>query len=207
MEPSSKRVLRDVVLANESTSQPGVIFVTSEAAAASQWIMEADGWKEELDKMAISARNRQGDQEWTWKEALPLAISISKPWIRNGAGNQTVVAGPSFAEWNKNDHLSCPKCGGVLHHVVTLSCGHSYCRKCANGLDHCSKCGRAAVVQPDQLKTNVTVSTLVEKWWADELMAVDLRNLGNQAFGEQHYDLALEKYHQALQSGKNPVVI
>jgi hypothetical protein len=92
----------------------------------------------------------------------------------------------------------------VLHQVVSLACGHSFCRKCANGLDHCYKCSRAdhPAVQPDQLKTNVTVSTLVGKWWADELAAVELRNAGNQAFSNQLYDQALEKYNQAAQSGK-----
>lgn len=162
-------------------------------------------WKEELDKLAISTRLKQGDAEWSWKEALPLAVCLAKPWMGNPSTSSqmraSVVGGPSFAEWNKNDHLSCPKCGGVLHQVVTLSCGHSYCRKCANTSDHCVKCGRAALTQADQLKTNVTVSTLIEKWWADELKAVDLRHLGNRDFADQHYDQALENYHRALQLG------
>lgn len=163
--------------------------------------LESDSWKEELDKLAVTAALRQKQQDnedWTWKQAVPLASSISKAWVRSGGS--TVVTGLSFAEWNKKDILSCPKCGGVLHQVATLSCGHSFCRKCASSLDRCSKCSRTDVIQPDQLKTNVTVSTLVDKWWSNELMAIELRNAGNQAFADQHYELALEKYSQAVQS-------
>jgi hypothetical protein len=93
----------------------------------------------------------------------------------------------------------------VLYQVVSLACGHSFCRKCATALDHCYKCNRAdnPAGQADQLKTNVTVSTLVAKWWANELTAVELRNLGNQDFSSQQYDQALDKYNQAAQSGNS----
>lgn len=195
-EPSSKRVLRDVVSAASNEMQQDVIFMTSSPA---------ETWKQELDKLvaSIHLNNREDD----WKEARNLASSIIRPWVmRPGTGNQsTVIPGPdSFNEWNKRDFLSCPKCGGVLHQVATLSCGHSFCRKCINSLDHCYKCSRAdnPSLNADQLKTNVTVSTLVDKWWSDELKAVELRNAGNQAFFSQLYDQAMEKYHQAAQSGK-----
>ena len=204
-EPSSKRVLRDIVVAAAESAemqqqqQPDVIFVTSSPS---------ESWKEEMAKLTRSIQyggptNHQEDQ---WKDARNLASSIIRAWvIRPGTGSlSTVIPGPeSFEERNKRDCLSCPKCGGVLYQVVTLACGHSFCRKCANGLDHCYKCNRAdhPAVQPEQLKTNVTVSTLVSKWWADELRAVELRNAGNQAFTNQHYDQALEKYSQAAQSG------
>lgn len=210
LEPSSKRVLRDVVPANNDSTNdktPGVIFMTSSDATAigpASQQLEADSWKEELDKLALTAALRQKQQDngdWTWKQAVPLASSISKAWVRSGGS--TVVTGMSFAEWNKNDILSCSKCGGVLHQVATLSCGHSFCRKCASSLDRCSKCSRTDVIQPDQLKTNVTVSTLVDKWWSNELRAIELRNSGNQAFADQHYELALEKYSQAVQSGND----
>jgi hypothetical protein len=206
-EPSTKRVLRDIVVAAAESSemqqqqqqQPDVIFVTSSPS---------ESWKEEMAKLTRSIQygGSTNHQEDEWKDARNLASSIIRAWvIRPGTGSlSTVIPGAdSFAERNKRDCLSCPKCGGVLYQVVTLACGHSFCRKCANGLDHCYKCNRAdhPAVQPDQLKTNVTVSTLVSKWWADELRAVELRNAGNQAFTNQHYDQALEKYTQAAQSG------
>lgn len=205
-EPSTKRVLRDIVVAAAESSemqqqqqQPDVIFVTSSPS---------ESWKEEMAKLTRSIQygGSTNHQEDEWKDARNLASSIIRAWvIRPGTGSlSTVIPGAeSFAERNKRDCLSCPKCGGVLYQVVTLACGHSFCRKCANGLDHCYKCNRAdhPAVQPDQLKTNVTVSTLVSKWWADELRAVELRNAGNQAFTNQHYDQALEKYSQAAQSG------
>lgn len=213
-EPQQKRVLRDVVAFDPATAQSttalatggnDMIFVQTANAAV---LENVDDWKRELDRLAWQTGRQLHQQtgslnpEWTWKEAVSLAVSLVRPWVRHGGSPASVVAGPNFAEWNKNDHLSCPKCGGVLHQVATLSCGHSYCRKCANTLDQCSKCCRAAVVHPDQLRTNVTVSMLVEKWWADELKAVELRNLGNKDFAEQLYDLALDKYHRALQSGE-----
>ena len=216
MEPSFKRLLRDVVTSTTNAipvdETRGVIFIQSADAAVPVAVtgpanqqMEADSWKEQLDKLALTASTRQKQQQdvgvdCTWKQAVPLAISISRAWVRNGGS--TVVPGPSFTEINKNDHLSCPKCGGVLHQVVTLACGHSFCRKCASALDRCSKCSRTDVIQPDLLKTNVTISTLVDKWWPNEVKAIELRNAGNQTFAEQHYDQALEKYNQGAQIGE-----
>lgn len=206
-QPAYKRVLLDVPVADsaEMQQQPELVFVTSSPA---------DSWKEEMAKLTRSIAQQHssnGDginHEDEWKAARNLASSVIRAWVvRPGAGTQsTVIPGPeSFAERNKRDCLSCPKCGGVLYQVVSLACGHSFCRKCATALDHCYKCNRAdnPAGQPDQLKTNVTVSTLVAKWWANELTAVELRNLGNQDFSSQQYDQALDKYNQAAQSGNS----
>ena len=196
LEPSSKRILREVVTSESTSSKnPGILVVQSSVEMPSS---QADCWRESLDKLVFSSP-RQADD--TWKQALPLANSIADAWMRFGLGSSTPSAQNSFDDWNKKDLLSCPKCGGVLHQAVTLRCGHSFCRKCSSALDHCSKCPRDGGVQPELLKTNVTVSTLVEKWWSNEIKAIGLRNEGNVAFADQQYDQALEKYHRAIQLG------
>lgn len=212
-EPSTKRVLRDVLVINPdasgSSSAPSGVIVTPGISA--DFLMDAERWRKELDKLSGAARaHQQSGDSWTWTQAVPLAVAMARTWIRlagQGGGGCAVT----FNERNKNDRLSCAKCGGVLHCVVTMGCGHSFCKKCAASMDHCSKCGRPAVQHPASLdphaahghalRSNVTVQRLVEKWWAGELRAVDLRNDGNKAFAEQRYDEALDKYNQAVQSG------
>lgn len=206
-EPSTKRVLRDVIVMNQEpcTSAAHEVIVSSSGVSA-DFFVEAERWKAELEKLAGLARS----ETWSWTHAVPLAVALARTWIRfsgqGGAGTSV-----TFGERNKNDRLSCQRCAGVLHCAVTVPCGHSFCKKCAASMDHCTKCGRpSADQQPetgstaparDSLRSNVAVQRLVEKWWANELRAVDLRNDGNRAFAEQRYDEALDKYNQAVQSG------
>ena len=182
------------------TSASHEVIVASSAGICADFFIEAERWRTELDKLAGSARS----ETWSWTQAVPLAVSLARTWIR--FANHV-----AFGERNKGDKLSCQKCAGVLHCAVTVPCGHSFCKKCATSMDHCTKCGRLnAVPQQNEtspaqaresLRSNVAVQRLVEKWWANELRAVELRNEGNRAFAEQRYDEALDKYNQAVQSG------
>ena len=81
---------------------------------------------------------------------------------------------------------------------------------------HCVKCGRSQVLQqsqsqsgaadgsPSQLKTNVSVMAIVDKWWAAELEAVDWRQKGNRAFNQEQLDTARQHYDKAIQAGIVP---
>lgn len=156
-------------------------------------------------------------QSMQWKEAFDVLASVSgelkhnhlhklasllcQDWIQ-GNGNQ------GFRESVRNDWKSCSNCGGVLHHVVTLPCGHSYCRKCSDSWclkQSCTKCGARPITSSNNLKTNVAISNLVEKWWSGELKAVTLRNEGNVSFAQCSYKEALEKYNTASLLGKETI--
>ena len=133
-------------------------------------------------------------------QVMAISESLAKAWIRSSIHWNPL----SFNERIKIDRLSCSRCGGVLHQVVTLVCGHSVCKKCsaAGGSESCFKCGR---IRPEEVappKTNVTVMNLVTKWWDNELKAVDLRAAGNAAFAQGRLEEALSKYSDAASCGE-----
>ncbi|XP_046390456.1 LON peptidase N-terminal domain and RING finger protein 3 [Ischnura elegans] len=100
--------------------------------------------------------------------------------------------------------FACPCCEGVLYQPVTAACGHTFCRKCltAESGKPCVRCGhRLNVAGP--LETNVLIKSLVEKWWAPDLKAVQLRDEGNELFGRNQVESALQKYDEAVRLAPN----
>ena len=170
----------------------------SVATAEPDALSKSNEWKEMLEKLtsAIPILTEAELDESRRDQLRKVAASLSQPWIR--------CAVDTFSDNVKNDWKSCSKCAGVLNQVVTLSCGHSFCRKCVDGKcanQYCFKCGwrqlGSSVPIGANLKTNVTVSNLVEKWWSAELKAIEFRNQGNQLFSDGCFDDALNKYHEA----------
>ena len=152
-------------------------------------------WKEAFDVLASVGG------ELKLSHLCKMASLLCRDWHQSSG-----VA--RFHESVRNDWKSCSNCGGVLHQVVTLPCGHSYCRKCSDSWclkQSCTKCGARPLDSSDSFKTNVAVSNLVEKWWSGELQAVALRAEGNHKFAERSYEEALEKYNAASLLGKKTI--
>jgi len=100
------------------------------------------------------------------------------------------------------DSFSCPVCYGIFIEPVTIQCGHSYCRKCLQKERPGKSCRRCRHILTTKdiyrRKSNVLVSSLVEKWWPNYLSANNLRSEGNLFFDEREGDEALNKYSQAI---------
>ncbi|CAL8352109.1 unnamed protein product, partial [Boreogadus saida] len=70
--------------------------------------------------------------------------------------------------------FDCPSCHSFLGEPVTLSCGHSYCRRCTDHsqLSKCKLCGEPVhwTHAPDQqFKVNVILSGLFDKFFPEDL--------------------------------------
>lgn len=105
------------------------------------------------------------------------------------------------------DAWSCVYCATVLMEPVTLACGHTCCKKCLmkdlTGV--CKKCGSKyepieddPIDQAEHIKVSILVSELVNKYWVEDLKAVNLRNEGNRLFHRGEVTASLDKYSQAL---------
>lgn len=107
---------------------------------------------------------------------------------------------PDTAAPHESNDLKCPICFCVFYQPVTLSCGHSYCRKCITREPNkmCKKCGFKVT---SRLETNVLIKTLVEKWWPNEVYAAELCDEANQLF-KDYPETALQKYDAAIFIGK-----
>lgn len=110
---------------------------------------------------------------------------------------------PSLRLPKIGDLAGCSACQGIFLEPVTVSCGHTFCRKCLikeNVLVTCNVCGTTNTFNHiSNLKINVTISTLVEKWWSNALQSAKLRCDGNELFLIGKVDLALEKYTRAYE--------
>ncbi|XP_064860131.1 LON peptidase N-terminal domain and RING finger protein 1-like isoform X3 [Oncorhynchus nerka] len=70
----------------------------------------------------------------------------------------------------EEDVFDCPKCHRFLGEPVTIGCGHSYCKRCLQHqpLSKCKLCSEVGG-RPTELKTNVILFGLLEKWFPEEL--------------------------------------
>jgi len=106
------------------------------------------------------------------------------------------------------DPWSCVFCATVLVEPVTLTCGHSTCKRCLmkdlTGV--CKKCvtkyepiEEDPIDEAEHIKVSILVSDLVAKFWSKELTADRLRNEGNRLFQRGEVSGSLEKYTEAFQ--------
>jgi len=106
------------------------------------------------------------------------------------------------------DPWSCIYCATVLVEPVTLSCGHSCCKKCLlKDLTRiCKKCGSKydpieedPIDEAEYVKVSILVTELVSKFWSPELEAVKLRNEGNRLYSRGQVSASLAKYSEAME--------
>ncbi|KAJ8001058.1 hypothetical protein DPEC_G00187230 [Dallia pectoralis] len=74
---------------------------------------------------------------------------------------------------NEEDVFDCPNCRGFLGEPVTLTCGHSYCKRCVqhNLFSNCQRCGEPIGPggrRPLEMKTHVILLGLLEKWFPSD---------------------------------------
>lgn len=112
----------------------------------------------------------------------------------------------SKVSWS-TDPWSCVFCSSVLEEPVTLTCGHSTCKKCLlrDLTTVCKKCKvKYEPIEEDPIdvepyvKIDILVSELVKKFWSKDLEATKLRNLGNKLFQRGAVEESIAKYTEAI---------
>lgn len=104
---------------------------------------------------------------------------------------------------NLADFTACTSCQGMLLDPVTLNCGHSYCKACVlsdSQFVACKKCGKPyKTTFRSHVRTNIAVSSVLEKLWSKELESAKLTAEANKLFQSGHTDSAQENYSLALE--------
>ena len=106
---------------------------------------------------------------------------------------------------DRDEMFACDICKAMWNDPVTESCGHTFCRPCLekSQLKSCTKCKKVfRTVKVGNLKTNVLLHHIIEKWFTDELKAVKLKSEGNKLFQSRKYEEAIKIYTKALNHGE-----
>ncbi|XP_038234640.1 LON peptidase N-terminal domain and RING finger protein 2 isoform X2 [Dermochelys coriacea] len=161
---------------------------------------------EALEAYSAAARLGRLRPEELPELAESLALSLREkalrlpPWPGGGGGPEG--AGEPLGDpacCRPPELLGCPRCRRLLCEPVTLHCGHTRCRRCAEPGDCCHRPRRAAA-GPASARVNVVLGNLLEKWLEGESRARRLRAEGDELRDRQELPAALEKYNQALET-------
>ncbi|XP_056349121.1 LON peptidase N-terminal domain and RING finger protein 2 isoform X2 [Oenanthe melanoleuca] len=174
---------------------------------------------EALDAYGAAARLARLRPEELRELAESVALSIRDkelrlpPWGSGAAGGGGGTEGESLGDpacCRPPELFACPLCRRLLCEPVTLHCGHTHCRRCAEPGD-CGRCHRprrpaepspAAAAPPPAAgrpRVNVVLGNLLHKWFGAESRARRLRAEGDALRERQELPAALEKYNQALE--------
>jgi len=129
--------------------------------------------------------------------------------IEEFAGNLINIYANHFGKGDfSTDPWSCCICGTVLVDPVTLvPCGHSVCKQCVKKESNCRRCGAEIIFSSNSaseegrvgLNTSILISQIVDKLWANEKRAVQLRQEGNKLFKRGEVEASIERYTQAFE--------
>ncbi|XP_028833572.1 LON peptidase N-terminal domain and RING finger protein 1 [Denticeps clupeoides] len=109
------------------------------------------------------------------------------------AGAESRSGQPGSLAGRDGDAFACPACRRFLAEPATAACGHSYCRRCSHlGLPStCKVCGEDSCRRPGELRPNVVLCALLEKWFP-----VDVKLC--KAVGQTEGLLRGKRYEEAL---------
>lgn len=106
---------------------------------------------------------------------------------------------------DEDNIFACHICKGIWNDPVTISCGHSFCRNCLEKSASMT-CNKCEVLHNHRnftnLRTSVILSSVIKKWFADEVKAAQLKADGNAFFSARRYKEAVHVYTEAIKLGK-----
>lgn len=111
---------------------------------------------------------------------------------------------PTKTERQHESEFDCPGCLSFICEPVTLTCGHSYCRICLqkNALSKCKLCSEDIKTRPGELRLNVIVSGLLEKWFPEDARRTKSIGEAESLLKSKRYEEAIALTSKLIESGK-----
>lgn len=116
--------------------------------------------------------------------------------------NTTKRSVDHLSKKQSEDNLICECCFALLCDPITISCGHTFCRRCTLKNKKCLSCSDGVIYNGEDTSVNIVLSNIIGSCFKAKVTAVELRFEGNECFAQNRYEDALRKYKEALHLGK-----
>ncbi|XP_029907810.1 LON peptidase N-terminal domain and RING finger protein 1 isoform X2 [Myripristis murdjan] len=108
------------------------------------------------------------------------------------------------ADSTRGDTFDCPSCHSFLGEPVTISCGHSFCKRCLQRrqLSQCKLCSEAVRDRAagEEVKVNVILCGLLDKWFPEERKKSKAIHEVEELNRRKHYEEAVSLASSVIQS-------
>lgn len=104
----------------------------------------------------------------------------------------------------RDAEFDCPGCLTFIGEPVSVSCGHSYCKRCLqqNTFSKCKVCGEDVRTRPGEPRLNVVVSALLEKCFPEDVRRTKCLGEAESFLKTKQYDRAIALTSKLLESGE-----
>lgn len=127
--------------------------------------------------------------------------------LRNFKKKSEESSAKSEPNWTPDCESDCPGCHSFLAEPVTVTCGHTYCRRCIQHctFSKCKLCSEDIRRRPGDPRLNVILCGLLEKWFPEDVKRTKCIGEAEALLKSKQYDDAIALTSQFLESDSSNV--
>ncbi|XP_052460679.1 LON peptidase N-terminal domain and RING finger protein 1 [Carassius gibelio] len=127
--------------------------------------------------------------------------------LRNFKKKSEESSTKSEPSWTQDCEFDCPGCHSFLAEPVTVTCGHTYCRRCLqhSTFSKCKLCSEDIRRRPGEPRLNVILCGLLEKWFPEDVDRTKCLWEAESLLKSKHYGNAIALTNQLLESDSSNV--
>lgn len=127
--------------------------------------------------------------------------------LRNFKKKSEESSAKSEPNWTPDCESDCPGCHSFLAEPVTVSCGHTYCRRCIqhSTFSKCKLCSEDIRRRPGDPRLNVILCGLLEKWFPEDVKRTNCIGEAESLLKSKQYADAIALTSQLLESDSSNV--
>lgn len=111
----------------------------------------------------------------------------------------------SEPNWTQDCELDCPGCHCFIAEPVTVTCGHTYCRRCLqhSTFSQCKVCNEDIRRRPGEPRLNVILCGLLDKWFPEDVKRTKYLGEAESLLKSKQYDKAIALTSRLLDCGSS----